>query len=61
MVRGVVWPRKTGAGRSELNILISRCRRDLVDAGLAGPRLLERVGGPTRFRLADSVEIAMKT
>jgi hypothetical protein len=43
-------------------MLISRCRRDLVEAGLAGPLLLERApgGGGTRLVLAADAEIVMK-
>ena len=48
----VVWPRKHGYSRSEINMLISRCRRDLVDAGLAGPRIIERSPGGRATRLA---------
>ena len=48
----VVWPRKPGFSRSEINMLISRCRRDLVEAGLAGPRLIERAPGGRGTRLA---------
>lgn len=53
-VRTIVWPRKTAVSRQEINMLISRCRRDLVDAGIAGPRLIERApgGGATRVVLA---------
>ena len=58
-VRAVVWPRKAGVSRPEINMLISRCRRDLVEAGLAGPRLIERApgGGGTRIRLAPNAVI----
>ncbi len=58
-VRAVVWPRKPGVSRPEINMLISRCRRDLVDAGLAGPRLVERApgGGGTRIRLAPGAAV----
>ena len=44
-------------------MLISRCRRDLVDAGLAGPRLIERApgGGGTRFVLGPGVQIIVKS
>ena len=63
VVRSVVWPRRVAAGRSELNMLISRCRRDLVEAGVAGPRLIERApgGGATRIRLAAGAEIVVAT
>ena len=58
-VRTVVWPRKPAVSRPEINMLISRCRRDLVDAGIAGPRLLERAqgGGATRVVLAEGAMI----
>jgi len=53
-VRSIVWPRRPEVSRPEINMLISRCRRDLVEAGLAGPRMLERApgGGGTRVLLA---------
>ena len=59
VLRGLVWPRSTGVSRQEINTLISRCRRDLVDAGLAGPRLIERApgGGGTRINLAPNAEV----
>jgi hypothetical protein len=49
--------------RPEINTLISRCRRDLVEAGLAGPRLLERTpgGGATRIRLAPDAEVVVRS
>lgn len=58
-VRAIVWPRKPAVSRPEINMLISRCRRDLVDAGIAGPRLLERApgGGATRVVLAPGAEV----
>lgn len=62
VLRTVVWPRKPSVSRPEINMLISRCRRDLVEAGLAGPRLIERApgGGGTRLALAPDAEIVMK-
>lgn len=62
VVRAVVWPRNPAVSRPEINTLISRCRRDLVQAGLAGPRLLERApnGGATRFNLAPGAAIEMR-
>jgi hypothetical protein len=61
VVRSVVWPRKAGVSRPEINMLISRLRRDLLDIGLAGPRLLERApgGGATRFVLAPGAEVVV--
>lgn len=62
-VRAVVWPRNPGVSRPEINMLISRCRKDLVDAGLAGPRLIERSpgGGGTRITLAAKAEVVVRT
>jgi hypothetical protein len=61
-LRAVVWPRRPSVSRQEINMLISRCRRDLVEAGLAGPHLIERApgGGGTRLALAPDAEIVMK-
>ena len=61
VVRGVVWPRNLGVSRQEINMLISRCRRDLVLAGLPGARLLERApgGGGTRLALAPGATVTM--
>lgn len=61
-LRAAVWPRKPEVTRQEINMLISRCRRDLLDAGLAGPRLIERAqgGGATRLVVAPDAEIVMK-
>lgn len=62
-LRAVVWPRKALVSRPEINMLISRCRRDLVEAGLAGLRLIERApgGGGTRLAVAPGAEIVMRT
>lgn len=59
IVRSIVWPRNEAITRPEINMLISRCRRDLIQAGLSGPRLLERApgGGGTRLALAPDAEI----
>ena len=58
-LRTIVWPRRPEVSRPEINMLISRCRRDLVDAGLAGPRLIERApgGGGTRVMLAAGARV----
>jgi hypothetical protein len=58
-VRTIVWPRKPSVSRPEINMLISRIRRDLVEAGLAGPRLIERApgGGGTRLQLAPGADV----
>lgn len=62
VVGPIVWPRKA-VTRQEINMLISRCRRDLVDAGLAGPHLLERApgGGGTRFLLAPGAQVVVES
>lgn len=62
-VRAVVWPRNPAVSRPEINMLISRCRKDLVDAGLAGPRLIERApgGGGTRITLAPQAVVVVKS
>jgi hypothetical protein len=59
VVSAVVWPRDPEVSRQEINMLISRCRRDLVQAGLAGARLLERApgGGGTRLALAPGAGV----
>jgi len=57
-----VWPRRDGVGRTEVNTLISRCRRDLVEAGLNGARLIQRApgGGGTRFMLARGATVTVR-
>lgn len=63
VVRQIVWPRNPGVTRPEINVLISRCRRDFVEAGLAGSRLLERSpgGGATRFALARGAVVTIES
>jgi hypothetical protein len=63
IVRSIVWPRDPSVSRPEINMLISRCRRTLVEAGLSGPRLLVRApgGGGTKLALADNVEVVVST
>ncbi len=62
IVGATVWPRNEGVTRTEINVLISRVRRDLVEAGLAGARLIERApgGGATRLALAKTCEIIIE-
>lgn len=61
VVGSIVWPRSP-ASRVEINILIARCRKDLVEAGLAGPRLLQRAptGGATRLALAPDATVVLQ-
>jgi hypothetical protein len=49
-----VWPGKHGKGRTDINLLLLRTRRSLLEDGIDGPALLERGpgGGETRIRLA---------
>jgi hypothetical protein len=63
LVSAIVWPRNPGASRTEINVLIARCRKDLVEAGLAGPRLLQRAptGGATRIELAPGAEVVVRS
>lgn len=59
VLRPIVWPRNPNVIRSEINVHITRCRKDLIAAGLAGPRLLQRspTGGATRLALAPGCTI----
>jgi hypothetical protein len=61
VVASIVWPRNPNMSRTEINVLIARCRKDLLEAGLAGPRLVQRApgGGATRFVLADNAQITV--
>lgn len=59
VLRPIVWPRNPNVIRSEINVHITRCRKDLLAAGLAGPRLLQRAptGGATRLALAPGCTV----
>lgn len=61
VLRTIVWPRDSSVTRPEINTLISRCRRVLVEAGLAGPRLLVRAsgGGGTRLAIAPDAKVVV--
>lgn len=63
VVRAIVWPRNPAVTRPEINMLISRCRKDLIEAGLAGARLIERSpgGGATRLTLAPGAEVRVQS
>jgi hypothetical protein len=63
VVAQIVWPRNDDVTRSEMNVLLSRLRRDFVQAGLAGFRLIERAPGGrgTRFLLAPGAEISVES
>ena len=62
LLHGWLTPTDEVVSRQEINMLISRCRRDLVQAGLAGARLLERApgGGGTRLVLAPGGTVAFE-
>lgn len=59
VLRPIVWPRNPNVDRSDINVHITRCRKDLLAAGLSGPRLLQRApgGGATRLALAAGCTI----
>ena len=61
VVSSIVWPRNPGS-RTDINVLIARCRKDFVEAGLAGPRLLQRAptGGATRLVLAPNAQVVVE-
>lgn len=56
-----IWPGRPGKGRTDVNSLISRTRRTLVDAGVDGPALLERGpgGGESRLVLAPGARVTI--
>lgn len=60
VLRPIVWPGNPGVSRSEINVHLTRCRRDLVSAGLPGPRLIQRAptGGATRLAIAPGCEVS---
>lgn len=51
-----IWP-GMASGRTELNTLVFRTRRDLVKADLDGGTLIERSPGAIRFRLTDGAAV----
>ncbi|MFO0647688.1 MAG: FHA domain-containing protein [Polyangiales bacterium] len=53
---GRVWSTKT-QGRSELNTLVFRTRKDLIKADIDGASLLVREAGGVRFCLAPSAQV----
>ena len=56
-----VWPAQPNMGRTNLNMLIHRLRRDLIREGVDGCRLIERapLGGATRFRMRPDASVAL--
>jgi hypothetical protein len=57
VLASVVWPRDYGKGRVEINVLVSRVRRDLAKHGIDGQALIQRERGSTRFVLAPSASV----
>lgn len=56
-----VWPNQA-KGRTDLNTLLHRVRKDLINAGIDGASLIERAdgGGATRFRLIDGAPVRIE-
>lgn len=57
----LVWPDVDDVGgRQEVNVLLTRCRHDLVAAGISATSLLERAPGgrATRVRLAPNARVS---
>jgi pSer/pThr/pTyr-binding forkhead associated (FHA) protein len=48
-------------GRGDLNVVVMRCRKDLLAAGISAERVLERArgGGATRIRLAPGARVTV--
>lgn len=56
-----VWPGQPGKGRTDINLLLHRTRKSLVEAGVDGPALLERGagGGETRLVVARRAKVSI--
>lgn len=56
-----VWPNQA-RGRTDLNTLLHRARKDLVSAGVDGAAIIERAdgGGATRFTLRPSAVVTVE-
>ncbi len=57
-----IWPGDPSKGRVDLNTLLMRARRTLLDAGFDGPALLPRAegGGATRFVFAPGARVTVE-
>ena len=55
----LVWADEDVGGRQEVNVLLTRCRQDLLAAGISATSLIERAPGgrATRVRLAPGATI----
>jgi hypothetical protein len=58
-----VWPGQPEKDKRDLNLLVHRVRKALIDGGLNGKRLLERApqGGATRFRRQPGAPVTFAT
>lgn len=56
-----IWSRGSSRGRTDLNLLVHRTRKNLLDAGINPVAVLVRArkGGATSFRLAPGAEVAV--
>jgi len=55
-----VWPGKA-MGRTDLNVLVHRLRKDLVRCGVDAKLVVRaRGGGATRFALADDAKVTIE-
>lgn len=56
-----VWPGQPGKGRTDINLLLHRTRRSLLEAGVDGPALLLRAdgGGASRIALAKGAKVTV--
>jgi len=56
-----VWPGQPGKGRTDINLLLHRTRKSLLEAGVDGPALLERAkgGGETRIVVAKRAKVTI--
>ena len=56
-----IWPGHPGKGRTDINLLLHRTRKSLIEAGVDGPALLVRGegGGESRFVLASRAKVSI--
>jgi hypothetical protein len=62
MVIKSIWAGQPGRGRTDLNVLIHRTRKDLLTAGINPAAVLARArkGGATSFRLAKDAAVSVE-
>lgn len=61
ILASAIWPRQPGKGRTDINLLIHRVRKNLLKSGLNAYRILERArtGNATRFALAPQATVQL--